>query len=206
MICPLLCIIFFRYQKISGKQKGSFTKLFVSVLWDKKFRQNRDAPAPPMHGSFRWKNFSETPKRFPMKYLGSDTKILTENCDTPPPPYADFFDTRNYCYSEGFPYGFFRHCEKRNVRRKNLILPLLLSKLFLHEIIETLKGSPTKFFGTVRQKFFGGKSWYSPLSHPNFFDTQNIWNTKGFRSYRNFRHCEKKNFRQKILKPPPSYP
>ena len=44
MICPLLSINFFRYQKISGKQKGSFTKLFVSVLWDKKFRQNLDAP------------------------------------------------------------------------------------------------------------------------------------------------------------------
>ena len=40
---------FFRYRKICGKQKSSFTKLFVSVLWDKKFRQSRDAPPPPMH-------------------------------------------------------------------------------------------------------------------------------------------------------------
>ena len=46
MISPLLSIFFFRYQKNSGKQKGSSTKLFVSVLWDKKFRQNRDAPPP----------------------------------------------------------------------------------------------------------------------------------------------------------------
>ena len=44
MISPLLSINFFRYQKISGKQKGSFTKLFVLLLWDKKFRQNRDTP------------------------------------------------------------------------------------------------------------------------------------------------------------------
>ena len=49
---PSLIQKFFRYQKISGKQKGSFTKLFVSVLWEKKFRQNRDAP-PPMHENFR---------------------------------------------------------------------------------------------------------------------------------------------------------
>ena len=44
---------FFRYQKFSAKQKGSFTKFFVSVLWDKKIRQNRDAPPPPMHENFR---------------------------------------------------------------------------------------------------------------------------------------------------------
>ena len=44
VICPLLSINFFRYQKVSGKQKGSFTKNFVSVLWDKKYRHNRDAP------------------------------------------------------------------------------------------------------------------------------------------------------------------
>ena len=55
VICPLLSINFFRYQKISGKQKGSFTKLFVSVLWDKKFLQNRDAPSPLMQENFRKK-------------------------------------------------------------------------------------------------------------------------------------------------------
>ena len=44
VICPLLSKKFFRYQKFSGRQKGSFTKIFVSVLWDKKNWQNRDAP------------------------------------------------------------------------------------------------------------------------------------------------------------------
>ena len=42
----------FRYQKISRKQKGSFKKLFVSILWDKKFQQNRDAISP-MHKNIR---------------------------------------------------------------------------------------------------------------------------------------------------------
>ena len=49
---PPLIHKFFRYQKNSGKQKGSFTEIFVSVLWDKKFRQNRDAPAP-VYENFR---------------------------------------------------------------------------------------------------------------------------------------------------------
>ena len=43
VIWPLLSIYFFRYQKLSGKQKGSFAKIFVFVLWDKKYGQNCDA-------------------------------------------------------------------------------------------------------------------------------------------------------------------
>ena len=93
---PPLIHNFFWYQKISGKQKGSCTKLFVSVMWDKKFRQNRDAPPPPMHENFRYKNFSETPKCSPMKHFGTvRQKISTGNLDTPPPFYPNFFDTRN---------------------------------------------------------------------------------------------------------------
>ena len=81
-------------------------------------------------------------------------------------PYPNFFDTRNYCNSKGFPYGNFRHCETKNFRREILILPPPLIQTFsVPEISETLKGSPTKFFGTVRQKIFDGKSWYPlPLS------------------------------------------
>ena len=52
VICPLLSIKFFRYQKFSGKQKVSFTKSFVSVLWNKKFWQNRDALPLCMHENF----------------------------------------------------------------------------------------------------------------------------------------------------------
>ena len=36
VICPLLYIIFFKTRFFPEKQKVSFTKLFVSVLWDKK--------------------------------------------------------------------------------------------------------------------------------------------------------------------------
>ena len=35
VIGPLLSIIFFRYQKFSEKQKGSFAKIFVRLLWEK---------------------------------------------------------------------------------------------------------------------------------------------------------------------------
>ena len=65
------------------------------------------------------------------------------------------------------------------------------------EISETLKGSFTKFFGTVRQKIFDGNLWY-PLLCIKFFDTPNF-----LRHWRDaheiFRHCETKNFRRKIV-------
>ena len=65
---------------------------------------------------------------------------------------------------------------------------------------------PTEFFGTVRQKLFDGKPWYSPRSYPNFVGTRNYCNSKGF-PHGNFRHCETKIFRRKILTlPPPLIP
>ena len=79
----------------------------------------------------------------------------------------------------------------------------LIQTLSVPEISETIKGSPTKFFGTVRRKIFPGKPWYSPFSYPNFFDTRNYCNNKGL-PYGNFRHCEIKNFRRKVLMVPPA--
>ena len=121
---PPLIHNFFRYQKFSGKQKAFFTKLFISVLWDKKYQQNRDAP------SYAWKfsikEFFWNTKVFLFSneiFRYSETKTSTENRDTPPP---------------------------------------LIQTFSIPEISEILKGPPTKFFGTVRQKIFDRKSWNSP--------------------------------------------
>ena len=66
---------------------------------------------------------------------------------------------------------------------------------------ETLKDSPTKFSGTVRQKIFDVKSWYSPtlLLSINFFATENFLkhSTDGF-PYEVFRYCETKKFNWKL--------
>ena len=43
-----------------------------------------------------------------------------------------------------------------------MIFPSWVQDFSIPEINETLKDSLTKFFGTVRQKFFDGSSWYSP--------------------------------------------
>ena len=76
------------------------------------------------------------------------------------------------------------------------------SQFLIPEISETLKGSYTKFFGTVRQKIFDGKLWY-PLLCIKFFDTPNF--VKHWRdAHEIFRHCETKIFRRKnVITPSP---
>ena len=71
------------------------------------------------------------------------------------------------------------------------------------EISETLKGSPTKFFGTVRQKIFDGKSWYSPLIH-KFFDTRNFVKQNGPLT-KFFGPVRQKKFGKTMMPPSPSY-
>ena len=77
-----------------------------------------------------------------MKYFGTvRQKLRRKIVILPPPPYQNFFDTRNYCNSKGFPYGNFRHCETKKFRRKILIPPPLIQTLSIPEINETLKDS-----------------------------------------------------------------
>ena len=161
---------------------------------------------PPMHENFRWKNFSEAPKCSPMKYFNTVRQKPTENRDSPP-PYPNFFDTRNYCNSKGFLYKNFRHWDKK-FSTENLDTPPPPSFIQIFsgpEVSETLKDSPTKFFGTVRQKNFDRKSWKSPppLLSINFFATGRFLkhSTEGF-TYQIYRHCETKNFRRKNVIPP----
>ena len=54
-------------------------------------------------------------------------------------------------------------------------LPSVILKIFrFQKFSETHKGSSTKYFGTVRQNFLDGKSWYHPFYAWKFFDTRNF--------------------------------
>ena len=66
------------------------------------------------------------------------------------------------------------------------------------------KGSPTKFFGTVRQKKFRQKIENRDITlwSIKFFDTRNSWNTKGF-PLRKFSELWDKKFSTKNLDPLP---
>ena len=68
--------------------------------------------------------------------------------------------------------------------------PFLIHKIFRYQkFCKTQKGSPTKFFGTVRQQIFYRKSWYSHLRHkifryPKLSETQKDSSTKLFGTVR----------------------
>ena len=109
--------------------------------------------------------------------------------------------------TEGFPYESFWHCETKIFQKESWYSPPSYPKtLLLPEIFRNTaqNGSPTKIFGTVRQKTFDGKSWHNPLKHKNLRYPK-LMTTKRF-PYGIFRHCETKNFRGKILILPPSQP
>ena len=80
-----------------------------------------------------------------------------------------------------------------------------MHKIFRYQkYSETPKGSTTKFFGTVRQKNFDGKSWYPPpLLSLTFFDTRDFLKHRKV-PRRNFSALWDKKFcRRKLDTPPP---
>ena len=84
-----------------------------------------------------------------------------------------------------------------------IIAPSLVPNIFRYQNFSgTQKGSPKKFFGTVRQQIFYRKSWYAP-SYPFFFDTRKLPENRRVRLQSfPFRSCETKNF-DKTKMPPP---
>ena len=65
--------------------------------------------------------------------------------------------------TEVFPDEIFWYCVTKSFRRRNLIPPFLMHKIFRYsKFCDTPKCFPTNIFGTTRRKFFDGKYWYPP--------------------------------------------
>ena len=152
VICPLLAISFFRYQKISENRRVPIQSFSFRSCETK----NSDKTVmPPLlcmkifdkrvflkHQSvLQWNILVQWNKNFDWKSRYS------------PPPYPNFFDTRKYCNSKKFPYGNFRHCETKNFRRK-LVIPPIMHKIFRYpKFSEPLKGCPRHFSALWDEKF-----------------------------------------------------
>ena len=67
------------------------------------------------------------------------------------------------------------------------------------ETSETLMGSFTKFFGSMKQTFFDGNLWYN-LLWVKFFDTP-IFLKHWSDAHENFQHCETEKVRRKNVIP-----
>ena len=198
---PPLIHNFFRYQKISGKQKGSFTKLFVSVLWDKKFRQNRDAP-PSYAWNFSIKEFFWNTKVFSNEIFWYSEKNFDGKSGYPP-SYPNSFDTRNYCNRKVRKISALWD---ENFSTENLETPpppLLSINFFAtgNFLKHSTEGFSYQIFRQCETKKFSTENCdtSSPL-----FDAQNFslpeffWCTEVFPN-EIFRYCETKKFERKVV-------
>ena len=96
----------------------------------------------------------------------------------PPPPLTHiiFLISEILWKTGGFPYQVFRFGPVRHIffRQYRDATLSYAWKFSIPEFFETQKGSPTKFFGTVRQKKIQRKIVISPFLCIQLFDTRNF--------------------------------
>ena len=162
---------------------------YFGTLWQKLRRKIVIPPSPPLLSI----NFFSLPATswntewFPGKVFSVlwDKEIFDKTAKLPPSFAWNFSRPEIVRNTENH-----RHWETKNFRRKIMISPPLIHNIFRYrKFCETKKGSPTKFFGTVRQQSFYGKSLYSPLRHKVsryaiFSETQTGSSTKIFATVR----------------------
>ena len=173
---PIILHKSFHFQSFSGKQKGSFTKLFVSVLWDKNFRQNRDAPPLVCMKIFELKNFLKQKKFLQWNILAMWDKIFSRaNRGNSPLPSIDFSSLpKSLWNTEWFPVEDFSVLWDRKTSKKPWIFTSPLLETFWHQkSFEKQKCSATIFIGTVGQKF-SIEICDIPFLCLQFFDTRNF--------------------------------
>ena len=103
---------------------------------------------------------SDTLKGCPTIFFGTVRQEIFDGKSwhpPPPPSHPNFFDTRKWWKTKGFPYGVVRHCEAKNFRLKSWYFPLpLIHILFRYQ----------KFSGTQHRRVPIRN--VSVLSHKNF--------------------------------------
>ena len=178
-----------------------------SALWDKKFSTKILILPPPLLpiNFFATGNFlKHTAECFNYEiFRQCETKIFDGKSwySTLPPLIHTLFRYRKFSETHR------RRVPLRNVSGKNFLdtPPPLLSTLPETFWNTAPKGSPTKFFGNVKQKTFDGKSWYSPLPlliH-TLFRCRKLSETQHRRVHLQTRHFKKFSTENPPL---PSYP
>ena len=79
-------------------------------------------------------------------------------------------------------------------------LPPVVHKIFRYYFFsETQKVCPTVFFDTVRYQLFDGKLWCHLVFHPRLSSMAVFFRNIERTMYNDFRHCETKDFQQKLV-------
>ena len=157
----------------------------ISVQYDKNFDGKSRYPLPPpvihqiffptsnflKHRMVPWRSFFG-----PVR----ETKFR-QNREASPLLCLKLFDTRNLSKHRSLSA-----LRDEKISTENHDFPPSYPKFFRYrKFCETKKGSPSKFFGTVRQQSFYRKSLYSPLRHKvsryaNFSETHTGYSAKFF--------------------------
>ena len=200
VIPPFSSIIFFETKNFFKNSRISLRKFWA--LWDMKISTgNRDMP-PLIHKFFSIpENFRKTEGFLYKAFRFGPVRQKVPTNPWCPPPMHENFRWKNFSEApKCSPMKYFNSETKTPTENRDSPPPLIQT-FSIPEIIATGKDSPTKIFGTVRQKNFDGKSWYSPPPYPNFFDTRNYCNNKLF-PYKIFRHWDKKFSTENLVTPP----
>ena len=203
---PLLCIKFFDTPNFLKHWRDAH-EIFRHYETNKNFWRKNVIPFSSIK-HFEAKNFLKN-SRIPLRKFSAlwDIKNSTENRDMPPLIHNFFLIPKNFRKTEGCLYKAFRlgHVRQK-VPTKPWSPPLLCMKIFDKGIFLKHQSVLQGNISAQRDKTFSTENLDTPPpSYPNFLNTRNYCNSKGF-PYGNFRHCETKNFRRKILiPPPPSY-
>ena len=205
---PLLCIKFFDTLNFLKHWRDAH-EIFRHCE-TKNFRRKNVIPPFSSIKLFETRNFLKN-SRFPLRNFSAlwDIKISTENRDMPPLIHKVFSIPEIFWKTEGFLYKVFRFGPVRQkMSTKPWCPPPSYAWKFLRKnFSETPNCSPMKYFGTVRQKLFDGKSWYPPpplLSIKFFSLSEFFWNTEWFPGEVFSVLWDKQNF-DKTVKLPPSF-
>ena len=179
---PLPMQKMFRYQKFSETRKGSATIFFGAV------RQNFSieiSDMPFLCIRFFDARFFLKHTRVPLRnFLVMRDKFFKRKiCNTLPLLLSKKIEITDIFWNrEVIPYDFFRYCETNKLTKYRDTHPssLIHKSVRYPKFSETHKGSPTNFFGTVRQKLWQKIVILPPLLlSTKLFDTRSFLKQRG---------------------------
>ena len=162
--------------------------------------------SPLRNKIFRYPKLCETQKGSSTEGFGTVKQNSFDGKSWYPAPLIPltFLETRSFLKLGKFSLRTFSVVWDNTFSTTNRDPPPLSTKYFhTRKFLKHRKVPPPKVSGVCRQKMFEGKFWYSPLSIQKLFRYRTFPETQHRKvPIRNYRHCETKIFRRKILIPP----
>ena len=138
-----------------------FPKKFFSTVRQKIFERKHDTSLSYLQFFFHTRSFLKH-RRVPLQSSSSrscETENFWQNREAPL-LCMKIFETRNFSKHRRVPVRILSALWDNKISTQNSDIPLLEKFFWYPKFFETLKCSPTNFFGTVKQKVLNEKSWF----------------------------------------------